>query len=749
MMVGKTISHYQITEKLGEGGMGIVYKAEDTRLERNVAIKFLPENLARDQDEKNRLIREARAAAALNHPNISTIYAIEEKGDELFIVMEYIDGQDLSTIIKERMLTTEETLQFAIPLCNGLQAAHDQGIIHGDIKSSNIMLNQQGLLKIMDFGLATFLGHQSNNFSDSTRGTPVYMSPEHAMGAEIDQRSDIWSFGVVIYEMLTGQLPFQGEYNQVIIYSIINSDPEPFDEEIPETFQNIILRCLEKEADKRFQSMREIHELLVQISEELHLPAAERETLRSKYRLAVLPFTNISPNPDDEYFADGLTEELITTLSKLNDLRIISRTSVIQYKVIKKSIKEIGKELNVGTVLQGSIRKSNHKLRISVQLTDTNSEELLWSNTYDRKLKDILTIQCEIARAIADALKLRLLKKEKSAINNTVTQNIQAFRNYLKGRYYWNKRTKDSLEKSVSFFTQALDEDPIFALAYAGLADAYIILGDYNHLLPQEAYPKARAAAEKALEIDAVSVQAHTSLARVKAVYDWDWTEAEKEFTAALDINSQYATAYHWYAINVLVPLGRFKEAQKQIAQALDLDPLSMIINVTAGLIQYYAGNFSEAIRIYQKTLDVDPHFGAAHYFMSWALAQEKRKDEAIVAMKKAINNMEDSMALNTELAYLFVLFDNQKFALQLIKHLKITTNDYQISPSLMYSIAALYTAIGKDETALQWLEKAYQEKSFRLIYLNVDPWFTHLKQYPRFQNLLKKIGLVNQTNTP
>jgi len=740
-MVGNKILHYKIEQKIGEGGMGKVYKAHDTKLDRNVAIKLLPRHIASDKLERDRFKSEAKAAAALNQPDIATIHAIEETDEFLFIVMEFIEGQELSEIIEEQPLPLENVIKYSLSIANGIHAAHEKGISHRDIKSSNIMVTPQGLVKIMDFGLAKFRGDEIAQSDRSTAGTLMYMSPQQALGGEVDYQTDIWSFGVVLYEMVSGRLPFTGEYNQAILYSIINSEPETLPEDTPPSIKNIIDHCLQKEPDKRPESMESIIESLNQISDDKHLSSKRLSSIRPKFRLAVLPFTNISSEPEDEYFADGLTEELISTLSKISELRIISRSSVAQYKVIKKSINEIGNELKVGTILQGSIRKSKGKLRISVQLIDINSEELLWSEDFNRKMEDIFSVQSEIATEVADSLKVRLVKKEKKALNQKSTENIEAFRMYLKGRYYWNKRTKEGLEKGVAYFQEAIEEDPTFALAYSGLADAFIILGDYNHLLPQEAYPKARAAAERALEIDDTLVQAYTSLARIKAVYDWDWPSAEEEFKNAIESNSKYATVHHWYAINLLVPLKRFEEAEVEIKIALDLDPLSMIINATAGLIHYYAGNTERAIHYYQKTIEMDPHFGAAYYFMSWALAQLQRKNDAIAAMEKAISIMGDSTVMKTELAYIFTVFDHKSIALQIIEQIRTVNNVTQPSPSEMYSIAALHAANENVESAVQWLERALNEKSFRLIYLDVDPWFSKLKTKSNFIKLLSKIG--------
>jgi len=745
-MIDKSILHYRILEKIGQGGMGVVYKAWDSKLERAVAIKFLPREIATNKSERQRFQKEAKAAASLNHPNIATIYAIENVADEMFMVMEYIDGRDLKSLIRrteDMPLDLEEVIDIALQIAIGIQAAHEKGIIHRDIKSSNIMITKTGGVKIMDFGLAQVRGKDKDYERVSTIGTIVYMSPEQILGETIDERSDIWSFGVVLYEMLKGDVPFKGQYEPELIYGIINLKQDELDPNLPSSIRYLVDQCLQKKINERIATMADVVARLNSMISDMSDRKLKELATFSKKRLAVLPFSNLNSDPDDEYFADGLSEELILTLSKVNQLRIISRTSVIQYKRTTKSIKEIAGELRVGSIIQGSIRKQNNDLRISIQLIDTPSEEIIWSHEYNREMKDIFVIQRDIAIEITEALKIRLLGSEKKELEKKATENINAYHLYLRGRYHWNKRTKESLLKSVNYFEQAVEADPNYATAWTGLADSYIILGDYDHLLPHEAYPKARAAVEIALKLDESLSYAHTSLAHINSVYDWNWDEADKEFKLALKLDDQYATNHHWYAINYLVPHGEFDQAQGAIRQAMELDPLSLIISVTSGMIYYFSRRYDEAIKQYQKTLELEPQFGVAYYFLSWALTQNKAYEDAIKAMNNAISILGTTLTMQAEQGYIWAASGNKTEGKKILSQIE-ALDQRVITPYNMYSIAALYNVLHKPEKALEVLHNAYEKRSYRLIYLNVDPWFESLKSFPEMNTLISKLGLRN-----
>lgn len=755
-MIGQSILHYRILEKIGEGGMGIVYKAEDLKLKRYVAIKFFPNRISPSDTEYTRFLTEARATAALNHPNIATIHSIEETEGRIFLVMEFIDGRELKDIIKDawskipaddaaKKSNNDLFINVAIQISEGLLAAHNKGIIHRDIKSNNIMVTEGGIVKIMDFGLAQIGETKNEADSKSTIGTVGYMSPEQTSGLEVDYLTDIWALGVVLFELFSGKLPFEGAYEQAVSYSILNEEPANTDQRLADTpsdIKSIIVQCLTKDKSKRLNNLKQVISTLKNLDSQAAAKTDVKKSFPEQKRIAVLPFTNISSEKDDEYFADGMTEELISTLSKISELRIIARTSVMQYKGSKKNIGEIGIELHAGTILQGSVRKSLNQLRISVQLIEASSEELLWSQDYDREFKDIFAIQSDIARHVADALKVKLLNRENEQIEKQPVSDTQAYNQYLKARFFWNKRTESDLIRCIELLESAIETDPDFALAHAALADAYIIFGDYNYLTPNEAFPKARQAAEKALVINDRLAQAHTALACIKSVYEWDWPGAEKEFGLAQSLSADYAISHHWYAINFLVPHKRYKEAISEINKALEIDPLSLIINTTAGLVYYFAGEYKKAIEKYEETLALNDNFAVAYYFSGWAYAQIADHKKAIRAMKKAIAISGDSVALQAEFGCVYAMCGEINDALEIYRQIQDTTNTEITSAYSMYSIAAFYACLFKTDLAVEWLQRAYDERSYRLIYLATDPWFKKILADPRIKKLIAKIGL-------
>ncbi|MCB0283231.1 MAG: protein kinase [Calditrichaeota bacterium] len=755
-MIGQSILHYRILEKIGEGGMGIVYKAEDLKLKRYVAIKFFPNRISASDTEYSRFLTEAQATAALNHPNIATIHAIEESEGRIFLVMEFIEGRELKDIIEDSWNKIQSNTKIkqakismftdiAIQITEGLLAAHSKGIIHRDIKSNNIMVTESGKVKIMDFGLAQIGDSKIATENKSTLGTVGYMSPEQTSGLDVDYLTDIWALGVVLFELFSGKLPFEGAYEQAVSYAILNEEPIDAEQRLalaPPAVKSIILECLTKDKNKRLKNLDQLISTLKSFTTPDTSKTETKTAIIEHKRVAVLPFTNISSEKDDEYFADGMTEELISTLSRIGELRIIARTSVMQYKGSQKNIGQIGSELHAGTILQGSVRKSLNQLRISVQLIDAQSEELLWSQDYDREFKDIFAIQSDIAKNVADALKVNLLNREKEAFNKQPVPNTFAYNQYLKARFFWNKRTESDLIRCIEFLDSAIESDPDFALAYAALADAYIIFGDYNYLTPNEAFPKARQAAEKALNINDKLAQAHTALACIKSVYEWDWPGAEKEFGLAQRLSADYAISHHWYAINFLVPHLRYKEAIIEINKALEIDPLSLIINTTAGLVYYFSGEYKKAIEKYEETLAFNENFAVVYYFSGWAYAQVSDHKKAIQSMKKAISISGDSVALQAELGCVYAMCGEINDALEIYRQIQDTIDNEITSAYSMYSIAAFYACLFKTDLAIEWLYKAYKEKSYRLIYLATDPWFKKILGDPRTKKLIEKLGL-------
>ncbi|HEX9913177.1 MAG TPA: serine/threonine-protein kinase, partial [candidate division Zixibacteria bacterium] len=572
-MIGKTISHYNILEKLGEGGMGVVYKAQDTKLDRIVALKFLPKHLLCDSEAKTRFEQEAKAASALNHTNISTIYEIDEVEGECFICMEYVEGNSIKELLKEKTLSIEEILKIVIQIAEGLNAAHKKGIVHRDIKSDNIMLTHEGLVKIMDFGLAKLRGVSKLTRTGSTVGTLAYMSPEQVQGIELDQRSDIFSFGVVLYEMITGQLPFKGEHEAAVVYSIINETPEPlarYKVNVPEELQRIVDKALVKSRAERYQHVDEMMADLKYIKKKLETTTPIQERRKPKRlmkvpiyvyigvtiliaililsklyffasrevpinSIAVLPFQNLSADPEQEYFSDGITEALISELSKIKALRVISRTSAMRFKKTEKSLPEIARDLNVDAVVEGSVQRVQDDVRITAQLIKAEPEKHLWASDFTRKFKDILILQSEVAQAIAREIKITVTPEEQQKLATYRTVNPEAHELYLKGMYFVNKLSPADVEKGLKYFGEAIQKDPDYALAYTGMAKGY----DYLALVtmaPKEAWPKVDSLARKALSIDKTLADAYVLMADVKFCYEWDWKGAEENYKRAIEL---------------------------------------------------------------------------------------------------------------------------------------------------------------------------------------------------------------------
>jgi len=779
-MIGKTISHYKILEKLGEGGMGVVYKAEDTKLKRIVALKFLPPSIIASEREKTRFIYEAQAAAALNHTNICTIYEIDEADGQAFIAMEFVEGQELrKLLIDNYQLPIDNVRAYATQIAEGLKAAHAKGITHRDIKSSNIMVTENGQVKIMDFGLAKLAGRSLGTQEGATFGTVAYMSPEQARGEMVDARTDIWSFGVVLYEMITGQLPFRADHVQAVLFLIMNQPPAPM---IPTTsdptgvsmaLERVINKALAKKTSLRYQNIAATLADLratpigassktLQSPAKVKLPARKTLLLYSSIAvlailligaawffwpkmqpketftsIAVLPFADLSPQQDQEYFCDGMTEEILTKLSKLRELKVIARTSVMRYKATDKSIKEIGAELGVATILEGSIRKEGDNIRVTVQLVKVEDESHLWAENYNKKLASVFDLQDEVSQAIAQALQVTLTPQEQARLANAHAVDSDAYEAYLKGLYFWNKRTSASLNKAITYFEQAIAKDPNFALAYRGLASCYLIFG-ISYLAPKEMFPKAQFYAQKAFELDATLAPISVALAVYHFYYAWDWPAAERYLQRALDLNPKYEQAYNVYGICLSV-MGRMDEGIAEIKRALELDPLSLNINGDLGKTYYLARRFDQAIEQFQKTLELDPNYVNAYVPIAAAYEQKKMHKEAIAVLKKAKNFAGDLPSVVAELGYALAASGQHLEAQKILRELQERATREYIDPCL---IAFIYMALGETDQAFTWLEKACEERSTQMIWLTVEPKFDPLRADARFMALVKKVGL-------
>jgi eukaryotic-like serine/threonine-protein kinase len=766
-LISENVSHYRILEKLGAGGMGEVYLAEDTRLGRQVALKFLPASYQYDAERRGRFLREARAASALRSPNIAAIYDIGEHDGVMFIAMEYVEGEVLSQRIDSRTLPTNDIIDIAIQIADALDEAHTVGIIHRDVKSSNLIVNERGLVKMLDFGLAKMIpSGGSSDSSDPTvalggqtsigvvMGTVSYMSPEQALGRDIDQRSDIFSHGVVIYEMLTGRLPFEGASATEIVDSIIHKEPiaiARFNYDVPAELERIVRKCMEKDRERRYYSAREVSTDLRNLRRDSNTAAITagsaarktQSTRRSRSRkaidsLAILPLINAGGDPDTEYLSDGITESIINSLSQLPKLRVMARSTVFRYKGKDVDPQTVGRELGVRAALTGRVLQRGDLLIIKAELVDAEDGAHLWGEQYNRKLSDIFTIEEEISREISDKLRLKLSGAEKKQLRKRYTENTQAYQFYLKGRFYWNKRTEDALKKGIEYFQRAIDNDPLYALAYSGLADSYNILASYSALAPEDAFPTAKVAAIKALELDDKLAEAHTSLAFVKFGFDWDWAEAERGFKQAIQLNPGYAFAHNFYAV-MLAGFGRFDEAFEEIKKAQELDPLSLPINTNLGWLLYLAHRYDESIQQYLKTIELDEGFGLAHRRLAQTYERKQMYSEAASEFEKAIKISGEDIEWLSAHGHFYAILGKTDKANEVLKRLDALAK-LRYVPA--YLVARVYLGLGDIDRAFELLNKACDERYGYLAYLNVEPLFDSIRSDPRFVELVRRVGL-------
>ncbi len=786
-MIGKILGHYQITQKLGEGGMGVVYKARDTHLDREVALKILPVNIATDEERIRRFSREARTASALSHPNIATIYDVGESDGIRYIAMEYVEGQPLAARVVGKPLRTGEILEVALQIGEALDAAHSKGIVHRDIKPANIMVTTRGQVKVLDFGLARITepiartdkrdkSTTSSTMPGTVLGTIQYMSPEQALGHEIDCRSDIFSFGVTLYEMATGLRPFSGTSANETLDRIIHSQPDAiarFNYDLPAQFEYIIRKCLEKDPGRRYQSTRELMVDLQNLKRDMDSgSAAASWALSSSSRrlrrlavpflmlaalaglfvavyllaglvrppdtLAVLPFVNVNGDPEAEFASDGLTESLISRLSRLPNLTVIARNTVFHYKGKDVDFQAIGKKFDAQYVLAGRVMLRDGRLSVGVELVEVRKNRQIWGEQYDEYVSDLLGIQEQISMETVDRLGLRLTGEQKRQLTKRYTENSEAFQLYLRGRLFLNRRTPDEIKKAVSYFELARVRDPDFALSHAGLADAYNLLADYSYLPPNDTLPRAKAEALAALSIDDTLAEAHTALGHVR-VYDLEWLEAEREFKRAIELDPSYSTARHWYA-NCLMVRGKKTEALAQIRRALKVDSLSLNVNQAVGFLLYLAGDYAGAIEQFRKTLELDPEFVPSHFGLGTTYVQTRRYDDAVHEFETAITLSGGATDYIAARGRAYALAGRRHEALQTLDSLAKVSGQTYVSP---YYIALVYTALGDVDRAFGWLDKACEERSSFLFFLKVEPSFDALRSDPRFQILERRMRIA------
>jgi non-specific serine/threonine protein kinase len=754
---------YQIEELMGRGGMGVVYKAEDTKLKRAVALKFLPEELAYDHHAVERFQREARAASALNHPHICTIYDIDEREGQHFMALELLEGKTLREYILAKRLDIDQIIDLGIQISSGLEAAHAKGIIHRDIKPGNIFVTDSGQAKILDFGLAKLLPERKLKAEEkisagmptitaeehltspsSAIGTVAYMSPEQALGKELDARTDFFSLGVVLYEMVTGSLPFRGDTSVAVFDSILHqapTSPVRLNPDLPDALERIINKALEKDREVRYHSARDMVVDLTRLKRERdseHVVAPGVAAAPRVASLAVLPFTNMSADKENEYFCDGLSEELINALCHIRELRVVARTSAFAFKGKEIDIREVGKKLNVGAVLEGSVRKSGQRLRITAQLVKVEDGYHLWSGQFDREMKDIFDIQEEISLTIVDQLKIKLLKGEKEKILKRYTEDHEAYELYLKGLSFWKRRYERGLQKSLQYFQLAAEKDPGYALPYVGIADAYGILGVYSFMPPHQAYPRARAAANKALEIDPELAEAYASLAWIAMWYDRDWPAAESHFLKAIRMKPEYPEAHLWYG-NLLVATGRADESIQEMRKGKELEPLEPAPPTHVGWALYFARRFDESIEELRSIVTSDPEFSLPYMWLAANFLAKKMWGEAIAAAQKFVELTAESVIGLAVLGTAYGSAGMKDEALKILERLDKLPKDRYVGS---LSRAMVWTGLGEKNKALENLEKAYEDRESSLAYLKVWPIFDSLRSEPRFQAVLKKMNL-------
>ena len=830
------IAHYRILRRLGKGGMGEVFLAEDTKQHgRKVALKVLPHELTTSESRLRRFKQEARAILALNHPNILTVFEIGESDDSYYIATEYIDGETLRHCLWRGPLKLDESLGIGIQIAMALEAAHTEGIVHRDIKPENIMLRQDKFVrdrfvKVLDFGLAKLTDRESSGADPEAvtipitvtnpgaiMGTTGYMSPEQALGENIDERTDVFSLGVVLYEMVAGEPPFKGKTDSHTRVSIIDHEPLPLVHHVanvPRQLERIVAKALAKDRLRRCQTITDLKLDLEQLRDEIHTtdsielvrntvsvtqadllpstPTAARSQVetatdpatvpsiapgdaRSRKRwiaygavgllavlavvaafffvsssrpinsVAILPFVNDSKDPSAEYLSDGLTESIINSLSRLPNLKVMSRNAAFRFKGMNLDPVEAGRNLNVGAVLTGRLIKLDDRLVIKTELIKVADGSQLWGAEYNSSLADIFSVQDEVSKKISESLRLRLSGADEEKLAKRYTNDAEAYQLYLKGRYFWNKRNEEGFRNGIDYFKRAEEKDPTFALAFSGLADSYALLSDIGVARPVDEMPKAKAAAQKAVDADPTLAEAYTSRAFVRLAYDWDWFGAQSDFQQALKLNPKYPTAHQWYA-SYLMQMGKFSLAKAEIEEAHKLDPLSPIISSNTGLYSYYEHNYDDAIAKYKLTLQSDPDFWVARHYLALAYVQKGMYDEAILELRKLIKAPvigpipDEVIASDTEaaasLGFVYGMAGKQAEARAILKQLEALSKRRYVTG--LY-FANVYAGLKDNNKAIEYLNQAFEARHPGLVLIRIEPMFDGLRSDERFKQLTKR----------
>jgi len=735
---------YKLVNAVGRGGMGVVFKAEDTKLRRTVALKFLPEEIGRDPEAKKRFLREAQAAAILDHPNICPVYEVDESEGEMFLTMAFIEGRSLKDRIAEGPLPLIEVLGIAVQVAEGLKAAHERGVVHRDVKPANIMLNREGQVRITDFGLASLEGGVDLTRPQTVLGTPAYMSPEQVRGEKTDLRTDVWSFGCTMFEMATGRRPFAGEQAQDVRDGILNGappNPSSLRAEIPPGLEEVVLKCLRKMPEDRFQDFESLMSALQGESVRRLRAASERaQSPEALPSVAVLPFVDMSPAKDQDYFGEGLAEEIIHALARLQGMRIVARTSAFALKGMKLDVREIGKMLGVGAVLEGSIRKAGSRLRVTAQLIDAATGLHLWSERFDREERDVFDIQDEISLAIVEHLKVSLLAGEKNALRKRSTADTEAYNLYLKGLYFIVRPNPESIQKALSFFHEALDRDPNFALAHAGIANVYGALGMMN-LAPQtEMFPKAKAAIEKALALDPDLAEAHGLAANIEFWSDWNWAAAEKSFIRVLELNPGDTVSRGMYAW-LLLSRRRFEESLVEIKRALTVDPLMPVAYAWSIGLHGAAGRLDEALADFSRVQQIEPNLGLAYFHAGVAYFRKGLIDEAIETLQRGRELVIFPGWGEIMLLLCYLKKGDRKKADEILAEM---LEDRKRAPVSAGCLAWGFAALGDYDRAFEWLETAVRERDSIMVIFHIYTDFAvpALARDPRFGALLDRLQL-------